>query len=118
LALFYVGPEAQQGIFSRHQLPPRLVELLLLALYKAAVWRDGLIDPSGGLVQLEMDLSGQRLFQLGPKVSDPALQLALGLAPFPGENVEAADCEGSGQKDSGQISCGTGDQRDHEGPQT
>src|SRR4051794_4903184 len=75
LPLFHVGAEAQQGVFGRDQFTAGLVELLLLALHEAAVGGDGLVDTSGGLVELQMDLTGEGVSQLGSKLGDPALEV-------------------------------------------
>ena len=67
-----VGAEPEQRIFGGDQLAAGLVELLLLALHEPAVRCDGLVDPGGGLLQLQVDLAGEDVLEMGPELVDRA----------------------------------------------
>ena len=67
LALLDVGSEPEQRILGGHQLAPGLVELLLLALHEPAVRRDRLVDPGGGLLQLQVHLAGEDVLEMSAR---------------------------------------------------
>ena len=109
LALLDVGSEPEQGVLGGHQLAPGLVELLLLALHEPAIGRDGLVDPGGGLLQLQVHLAGEGVFEMGAELVDPPLEIALCLPPLPGNDVEPSDGQGGGQEDAGDVGRRAGD---------
>src|SRR5215212_2748 len=89
-ALLDVRSQPQQGILSSHQLGPGFIETLLLALNEASIWGNGLVDSPAGLLQLQINLTGERLLEAGLELGDATLEIALRLAALAGQHIEPA----------------------------
>src|ERR671920_1554867 len=68
LPFLNLRPQAQQRIFSSYKLAPCLIQPLLLALNEAAIRRNGLVDPAGRLLQLQMYLASERVLEMRTKL--------------------------------------------------
>src|SRR3954452_14023760 len=107
--------EPAQRVLGGDQLAPGLVQAALLALHEAAVRRDGLVDPIGGLADLEMDLPGESVAEPIPDLRYPALKIALGLAPLARHDPETTYRQRRGQQQAGDVGGGPGDHGGHQG---
>src|SRR4029079_3586115 len=107
LVAIVLPPRPMQWTFGAHQLAPRVVDPLLLALDEPPVRRDRLVHPLGSLGYLLVYLSGQAVTHPCSKFVDPLAKILDRLAPLPRNDPEASDRERRGEQNAGHVGRGS-----------